>query len=312
MSKATEETNEPESSREMVITRLINAPRERVFEAWTDLKQLELWWGPNGFKDKTREFSMKKGGVWAHTMIGPDGVDYPNKSVFEEVVRPERIVYSHGGGRTGDVGASFRAFVTFKAVGNKTELSLRSVFPTRGMRDHVVKEYGAIEGGHQTLARLAELIEHGELRAGDWVFTRFLPAPRARVFTAWTVASELARWWGPNGFTAPRCESDPRPGGAIRIVMRAPDGSTQTMSGSFKEVKPPSRLVFLTSVPDPEGRPIDVEQTVILDEAGPKETRLTLRSRVVRVEPAALKLLNGMNQGWDETLDRLVANFATS
>src|SRR5713101_8242613 len=147
---------EDTSDREIVITRVFNAPRELVFEAMANPKQVVQWWGPRGFTTTIHEMDVRPGGVWRHTMHGPDGTDYPNKSVFIEIVKPERIVYSHGGGKKGDPGARFHATWTFEAQGGKTKLTLRMVFPSAEARDQVVKQYNAIEGGNQTLARLAE------------------------------------------------------------------------------------------------------------------------------------------------------------
>src|SRR3954471_663109 len=82
------------SDREIVISRLFDAPRELVWAAWTDPQQVVQWWGPKGFTTTIHEMDVRPGGVMRHTMHGPDGTDYANKSVFKEVVKPERIVYS--------------------------------------------------------------------------------------------------------------------------------------------------------------------------------------------------------------------------
>jgi uncharacterized protein YndB with AHSA1/START domain len=148
--KAAEET----ADNEIVITRLLDAPRELVWKAWTDPKHVVNWWGPNGFTTTIKKMDVRPGGVWKHVMHGPDGTNYPNASVFKEVVKPERIVYAHGGGKEGGPGASFQATWTFETQGDKTRVTLRMVFPTAADRDAVVKEYGAIEGGNQTLERL--------------------------------------------------------------------------------------------------------------------------------------------------------------
>jgi uncharacterized protein YndB with AHSA1/START domain len=81
--------------REVVSTRLIDAPRERVFAAFSDPAQLAKWWGPNGFTNTINKFEFHEGGDWHLTMHGPDGTDYRNESVFVEIVEPERIVYDH-------------------------------------------------------------------------------------------------------------------------------------------------------------------------------------------------------------------------
>ena len=144
------------ADREIVITRVFDAPRELIWNAWTDPKQIVQWWGPRGFTTTIHEMDVKPGGVWRHTMHGPDGTDYPNQNVFIEVVKPERIVYSLTGGKKGDRGTQAEVTWTFEAQGNKTKLTLRMLFPSAEVREHVVKTYGAIEGGNQTLDRLGE------------------------------------------------------------------------------------------------------------------------------------------------------------
>ena len=146
------------TSREIVITRVFDAPRALVWEAWTDPKHVVHWWGPKGFTTTIEKMDVRPGGVWKHVMHGPDGTDYPNKSVFTKVAKPERIVYSHGGGKKGGPAAQFEATWTFEAQGAKTKVTIHMLFPTASNRDKVVKEYGAIEGGKQTLERLGEYL----------------------------------------------------------------------------------------------------------------------------------------------------------
>jgi uncharacterized protein YndB with AHSA1/START domain len=91
--------SENTSDREIVITREFNAPRELVWEAMTNPKHVVNWWGPRGFSTTIEEMDVRPGGVWKHVMRGLDGINYPNKSIFKEIVKPERIVYQHGGKR---------------------------------------------------------------------------------------------------------------------------------------------------------------------------------------------------------------------
>jgi len=145
------------AGREIVIARVVDAPRELVWQAMTSPEHVVHWWGPRGFTTTIEEMDVRPGGVWKHVMHGPDGANYPNKSVFTEVVKPERIVYSHGGEREGGPGAHFEATWTFDALdAGKTRVTIRMVFPSAADRDFVVREFGAIEGGKQTLERLAE------------------------------------------------------------------------------------------------------------------------------------------------------------
>jgi len=141
----------------VVISRIVDATRERVWDAMTDPTQLVHWWGPRGFTTTVREMDVKPGGVWIQVMHGPDGVDSPNVSRFLEVVRPERLVYSHGGGRPGDAAVQFESTWTFESLAEgRTRVTIRHVFSSTAERDRVVREYHAIDGGQQTLERLAE------------------------------------------------------------------------------------------------------------------------------------------------------------
>lgn len=147
------------SDREIVISRIFDAPRELVWSAMTDPRHVVHWWGPNGFTTTIEEMDFRPGGVWKHVMRGPDGTNYPNRSVFKEIVKPERIVYTHGGAREGGPGVRFTATWTFEALApDRTRLTIHQVFPTGEMRDFVVKEFGAVEGGRQTLGRLADFL----------------------------------------------------------------------------------------------------------------------------------------------------------
>ena len=183
---------EGSSDREIVITRVYDAPREVVWDAWTDPQQVVHWWGPKGFTTTIHEMDVRPGGVWRLTMHGPDGTDYPNHSAFVEVVKPERIVYSHGGGRKGGPGAQFEATWTFEAQEAKTKLTLRMVFPSAAARDLVVKTYNAIEGGNQTLGRLAE-----QLARTPVIIERTFDAPVETVWKAITEIDQIKQWYMP-------------------------------------------------------------------------------------------------------------------
>ena len=142
--------NDEEDARTIVGTRVFDAPRELVFDAWTDAAHISNWWGPRGFTTTTYEMDVRPGGTWRFVMHGPDGTDYDNEIVYLEVVRPERIVYTHGPAPIFDV------TVTFEEEGRKTRMTMRSIFATAEMRDQVAEEFGAVEGMHQMLERLEE------------------------------------------------------------------------------------------------------------------------------------------------------------
>lgn len=145
------------ADREIVITRSFNAPRNLVFDVWTDPKHIGAWWGPTGFTTTTHEMNVKPGGVWRFIMHGPDGTDYPNRITYREVIKPEKLVFSHGDDIDSDPNA-FLSTVTFKEVGKKTEITMEMVFNTKAQRDMVVEQYGAIEGNKQTMDRLEKYL----------------------------------------------------------------------------------------------------------------------------------------------------------
>jgi uncharacterized protein YndB with AHSA1/START domain len=136
-------------------------------------------------------------------------------------------------------------------------------------------------------------------------FVRVLDAPRDVVFKAWTDPMQLAQWWGPKGFTNPVCEVDARPGGKMLIHMQGPDGAVYPMTGVFREVDPPKRLVFTNAAVDLDGNVLlEGMTTVTFEEQGGK-TKLTVRSSATAVAPVAVEMIKGMNEGWAQSLDRL-------
>lgn len=142
------------ADRTLVITRVFDAPRELVFKAWTDPKHLINWWGPRGFTNTFHEVDIRPGGIWRFTMHGADGTDYPNVIVYDEVIPPKRLAYTHGSGEPNDP-MQFQVTVTFADRGPKTELTMRSLFASTDAFNQV-KAMGAVEGANSTLDRLAE------------------------------------------------------------------------------------------------------------------------------------------------------------
>jgi uncharacterized protein YndB with AHSA1/START domain len=145
--------------REIVIARLIRAPRELVFEAFTEVRHLSRWWGPEGFTTTTRAFEFRVGGEWDFVLHGPAGTDYQEWISWTEITPPERISLLHGEFR-GDPNA-FESVVTLVPDGpdgGTTRIEMRTVFPTTELRDEAVEKYHAIEGGRQTLGHLAAYV----------------------------------------------------------------------------------------------------------------------------------------------------------
>ncbi len=237
------------SAREIIISRVLHAPRELVWQAWTDPQHVAHWWGPRGFSTTIKKMDFRVGGVWEHVMHGPNGANYPNKSTFKEIVPLERITFSHGGGREEGPGATFVATWTFETVdGNKTRLTGRMVFLSADARDFVVKEFGAIEGGKQTLERASEYV--AGMLSKPFIISREFDAPRALVWKAWTERDRFEQWFGPKGVKVTVGKFDLRPGGMIHYNMTVPGGNLIWGKAVYREIVPPAKLVWINSFSD--------------------------------------------------------------
>jgi uncharacterized protein YndB with AHSA1/START domain len=141
--------------------------------------------------------------------------------------------------------------------------------------------------------------------AREVLLTRDFNAKRTRVFKAWIEPSEMAQWWGPHGFTNPVCELDVRPGGAIRIDMQGPDGVVYPMTGTFHEVAEPERLVFTAVAEDETGNALIEAHTTVSFAEREGATTLTVQANGVALQPVGAQMMQGMEEGWSQSLERL-------
>ena len=136
-------TKSPE--REVVVTRVFDAPRHLVFKAWTEPERLMRWWGPNGFITPSSKMDVRPGGAWRICMRSPNGIDVWQQGVYREIVEPERLVFTYAfedaTGRPGhQPGHRTIVTVTFADEGGKTRLTLhQGVFESVTVRDEHVQ-----------------------------------------------------------------------------------------------------------------------------------------------------------------------------
>jgi uncharacterized protein YndB with AHSA1/START domain len=152
--------------------------------------------------------------------------------------------------------------------------------------------------------------ERAPLATREFTLTRIFDAPRDLVFKAWTDPQHLAQWWGPKLFTNPVCELDLRPGGTLRIVMRAPNGSEFPMIGLFREIVVPERLVFTNIAVDAAGNHLIEGLTTVTFAEHNGKTRLTLHTRAAALTAQAVRMIGGMDVGWTQSIDKLEAYLA--
>lgn len=311
-----------EQDNEIVISRLVNAPRELVWAAYSDPAHITNWWGPRGFSTTTSEMDMRPGGTWRFVMHGPDGTDYKNNVVYIEVVKADRLVFNHSGeDETADI--KFVNHVTFEDQDGKTLVTLRLVFKTKAERDAIEARSNGREGGRQTLARLDEYLASVAAKPGKptgqpFVITRVFNAPRHLVWKAWTEEQHLKHWWGPKGSKIEVVKFDLCPGGVFHYAMRYSTGAAMWGRFTFKEIVAPERLVFhngfadesgaIARAPFPGAVPLQMENTVTFTEHAGKTT-ITLHSLPFNATDEERMFFEGMfasmTGGYGGTFDQL-------
>ena len=290
--------------REITGTRIFDAPRGLLWRAFTDPDHIQRWWGPKGFTNTFHEFDFCLGGYWQFIMHGPNGTDYPNENVFVEIAFLERIVFDHLSH------PKFRLTVRFEDLGGTTKLTWHQLFESAEVFESA-KPY-AVPGLEQNLDKLVAHLPAIDPMRRELTIRRTFDAPRALVWRAWTDPKCVAAWWGPHGFTKSVCEVDARPGGAIYIVMRAPDGTDYPMRGVFREVVPPERLVKTNFQVDAEDRQlIDGLTTVTFTERDGK-TDMILQARAIVLVPAAGYMITSMGEGLGQSIERLTEFLAST
>jgi uncharacterized protein YndB with AHSA1/START domain len=293
--------------RELVFTRLYDAPRELVYEAWTKPEHIERWWGPKGFATFIYQMEVKPGGEWKLVMRAPDGKAYNNRLVFVEVVPNEKLVYKQAPDENSEQ-ANFEVTVTFVPRGpSQTEVTMRMLFVSAEERERVVTKYHAIEGGKQTMERLAQHLDDVQtgrsLGVREINLVREFDAPRELVFEMWEKPEHMAKWWGPKGFTLTSCEADFRAGGKFKFVMRGPDHKDYPFEGAYMEVRRPEKIVFDGLI---HNIPSQKTHTIVTFEDLGTRTRLTLHQEFTSESDAT----RGAYEGWSQTLDRLAGLIA--
>ena len=138
---------EKRENRELRIVRTFKAPIELMWEVWTDPEHIINWWGPDGFTNTIHQMDFREGGEWKLTMHGPDGTNYPNRSIFKEIVPFRKIVFEH-------FNPHFITTVLFESKGEHTQIDWTLLFDTEEMRETIIRAHKADEGQKQNLDKL--------------------------------------------------------------------------------------------------------------------------------------------------------------
>jgi uncharacterized protein YndB with AHSA1/START domain len=308
------------ADRTLVITRVFDAPRDLVWQVWTDPAHIAQWWGPKGFTTRVEEMDLRPGGQSRYVMVGPDGTEYPVEGVFQEVVPPERIVSTDEFGEgyeeliDADLPQGMVMTTQFEDLGNRTRLTLEILHPTvEDRRKH--EAMGVVAGWHSTLDCMAEHLEGLGTPQGsglglslvgdrDLILTRSFRAPRPLVWDAWTQPQHVQRWFGCGDRPMTDCTIDLRVGGSWRYVLQNPDGGDMALSGEYLEIVPAERLVATERYEWVPGS--DHTNTLTLTDCN-GTTTLQLLVQYATAAHRDADLQHGMEIGLSETLNRLAA-----
>jgi uncharacterized protein YndB with AHSA1/START domain len=246
----------PSGERDVVMTRVFNAPRHLVFDAWTRPELLVRWYGARGWSLPVCEIDLRPGGTYRYVLRGPDGAEVTLRGTYREVAPPERLVsteafsqgFSEEGWRPEDETVST---MLLTEQDGQTTWSLTTTYPTREVRDAAYAMKQAWDGMSYSLDRLDEL-----LRTRDLVVTRLFNAPVERVWHAWTESDDVKEWWGPLGFSAPIANMDVRVGGTSLVCMRSPDGVEFYNTWTYRRVDRLERLEFVVGFANAKGEQV--------------------------------------------------------
>lgn len=304
-------------SNEIQISRVYDAPVKAVWEAWTDPKQVAQWWGPRGFTLTTHSKELKPGGRWNYTMHGPDGVDYPNSTLYHEVEKYSKLVYDHGGYE--DKPPMFRVTVFFTEIKGKTKMEMTMTLPTPEAAEET-RKFVKKAGGNATWDRLAEYVEKESTGKEKFVINRSFEAPIEVMFEMWTNPKHFKNWLPPTGFNMEFVKADIKPGGTNMYYMSGPGIDKMYGKINYIDIRKPDLLVYTQEFCDEHGNmsrhpfaptwPATMLTTVQLTSEGAEQTRVTITWEVHGVATREeletfIKERGGMTQGWSGSFDKL-------
>jgi uncharacterized protein YndB with AHSA1/START domain len=306
---------------EIHITRVYDAPVAAVWAAWTDLEQVAKWWGPRGFTITTHSKDLRVGGHWRYTMHGPDGVDYPNVTLYHVVEPLQTLEYDHGG--SDDRPPLFRVRATFAESDGQTTMHLvfRLATPEAAVAiaGHIRKA-----GGNATWDRLAEHLLEEHANRPAFVIHRTFEATPDVVFAMFVTPEHLVRWLPPTGTTMRFIRPTIAVGETALFCIEGTFGA-MFVEAEYLVIEPPRRLVYVQSFVDEFGNPAaapgsDVwpprlRNTVHVVAESAERTRVSVVTEPLDgaspMTPAELAAFvaerGGMTGGWTSSFDVLEA-----
>jgi uncharacterized protein YndB with AHSA1/START domain len=306
-----------QNQNEISITRIYDAPVDAVWNAWTDPEQVAHWWGPRGFTITTHSKDLRPGGQWHYTMHGPDGVNYPNRTMYFEVEEHSKLVYDHGAAE--DQPPLFRVTVLFSKSGNKTKMEMTMAFSSPESREQALKNIKA-HSGNATWDRLAEYLAQKLSGKNQFVINQSFNSPIQLMYLMWTSPEHFAKWMGPKDTSMEVLRADVRPGGSLFYCVTSSSGEKMFGRANYLELIQPSLLVYNQEFVDQDENsashpmapiwPKLMRTMVNFTEEDSQRTRVTLiwepHGAVLQDElNTFISARPGMTSGWAGTFDKL-------
>ena len=293
-----------EKQAEIVMTRVLDAPRERVFEILTKAEHVQKWWGPKGVSHPTFELDARVGGEIFVEQRGRDGSAHYEVGVVREITPPSRVVFaSHmadekrnrapllWAGVPADWEGETLQEITLAAEGTRTRVTIRITgFPSAKWGE--MAKLGLAESFDRLENAVVDDMTVTPTGEREIVITRTFDAPRALVYEALTKAEHVKNWWGPRQYGPVSATADFRRGGHYRFAQSSPHGEV-AFSGEVRESSP-ERMVYVEEFEQMPGHA--AINTVTLEERGGK-TFMTLRSVYQSREDRDAVIASGMEWG---------------
>ncbi len=304
-------------SNEIQITRVYDAPVKAVWDAWTDPAQAAQWWGPRGFTITTHSKDLRVGGSWHYTMHGPDGTDYPNKTLYYEVEKYSRLVYDHGG--YDDRPPLFRVTVNFAEKNGKTTMDMTMALATPEAAEET-KKFIKKAGGNATWDRLAEYLSKETAGKEQFYINRTFDAPLKLMYEMWTKPEHLKKWLTPTGMNMEFIRADFKPGGATFYCVSGNGDLKMYAKAEYLKMNGVDELVYTQQFCDENEKmsrhplaptwPATMLTTIKFTAEGPDQTRVTVcwepyGNTTAEELETFIKAKGGMTQGWTGSFDKL-------
>ena len=324
---------DPPGQNRLEISRRFAAPRDLVFQTWTDPQHLAHWWGPAGMQVIVEAFDLRPGGTFLYSMAPPNGEKFYGKFVYAAIEAPHRLDFivsfcdAEGTPMHHPMAPLWPLEVMnevrLEAVGDETLMTVVA-YPHRASAEESAffgQFLDNVRGGSEaTYKQLDAYLAALPASASDReiLVTRVFDAPRQLVWRALTEPAMLQRWWAPSIFTTPFISVDLRIGGQFRYCMRSPEGQDFWGCGVYTEIVPEARLAYLDNFTDADGNTVPpsyygmqlttIEESRVEIDLADRDGKTEMVIRYIsHAEIGAERAM--AEQGWNEMVDRLARVF---